>query len=83
MSEALAEQQFGDLNPRQLSSISTIAKSGEHLLSLINDLLDVSKIAAGKLELNITQVSFAELCKSSLLLVRQQAITRRSDRRRE
>jgi PAS domain S-box-containing protein len=76
MSEALEEQLFGDLNPRQLSSIATISKSGEHLLSLINDLLDVSKIAAGKLELNITQVSLAELCKSSLMLVRQQAITK-------
>jgi predicted ATPase/signal transduction histidine kinase len=73
MSEALQEEIFGTINARQLNAISTIEQSGEHLLSLINDILDVSKIAAGKLELNITQVSLPELCKSSLMLVKQQA----------
>jgi PAS domain S-box-containing protein len=73
MSEALLEQVFGTLNSRQLSSISTIEKSGEHLLSLINDILDVSKISAGKLELNIDRVSLTELCKSSLMLIKPQA----------
>jgi PAS domain S-box-containing protein len=74
MSEALQEEVYGDLNPRQLKSIATIERSGEHLLSLINDLLDVSKISAGKLELQITEVSPLELCQSSLIFVQQQAI---------
>jgi predicted ATPase/signal transduction histidine kinase len=74
MSEALQEEIFGSINPRQLNAISTIEQSGEHLLSLITDILDVSKISAGKLELQIANVSVIELCKSSLVLVKQQAI---------
>ena len=76
MSEALQEELFGTLNSRQLNAIATIEQSGQHLLSLINDILDVSKISAGKLELNIAEVSLTELCRSSLILVKQQAIDR-------
>jgi PAS domain S-box-containing protein len=73
MSEALQEEVFGNLNERQKNSIITIESSGQHLLGLINDILELSKIEAGKLELDIEQVSIVELCKSSLVFVKQQA----------
>jgi PAS domain S-box-containing protein len=76
MSEALQEEVFGALTADQLHSIATIEKSGEHLLAVINDVLDVSKISVGKLGLNITKVSLMELCKSSLIFVSQQAVTK-------
>ncbi|WP_295614020.1 PAS domain S-box protein [Chamaesiphon sp. GL140_3_metabinner_50] len=73
MSEALQDLVFGDLNSSQLNAISTIDRSGTHLLSLINDILDVSKIAAGKLTLNPSKVALSELCQSSLILIEKQA----------
>jgi PAS domain S-box-containing protein len=76
MSEALQEEVFGSLSEEQLNSISIIEKSGDHLLALINDILDVSKISVGKLELNITKVALVDLCKSSLIFVNQQAIAK-------
>ncbi len=77
MSEALQDADvFGALNHQQLQAIATIEHSGEHLLSLINDILDVSKISAGKLSLNLDRVSWRELCQSSLSLVAPQAIAK-------
>jgi PAS domain S-box-containing protein len=73
MSECLQTEIFGSLNERQLKSIGTIERSGQHLLSLINDILDVSKIAAGKLELDISKVPIPHLCNSSIAFVKQQA----------
>jgi signal transduction histidine kinase/CheY-like chemotaxis protein len=76
MSEALQEEIFGALSSQQLHAVSTIEHSGKHLLSLINDILDVSKISEGKLELEITKVSIDELCQSSLVFVKQHAIAK-------
>ena len=50
-SEMLADKTFGDLNPRQLKYANNIMTSGRHLLQLINDILDLSKVEAGRLEL--------------------------------
>jgi PAS domain S-box-containing protein len=77
MSEALEDEVFGDLNERQIKSLRTIRRSGRHLLSLINDILDVSKIEAGKLELEIVTTAVQDLCSSSLIFLKQQAFDKK------
>ena len=73
ISEGLLEQVFGELNQRQQNSLKTIQKSGQHLLELINDILDVAKIEAGMFTLELTSVSLRYLCDSSLSFVKHQA----------
>lgn len=58
-SDLLYEQVYGDLNERQLKSVGNISKSGKHLLNLINGILDLSKIEAGKMELSYKQFELA------------------------
>lgn len=70
VTETLLDQIRGPLNERQQKSVGLIEKSGRHLLALINDLLDLSRIEAGKLELHCTAVSVDDVCRSSLLFVR-------------
>jgi PAS domain S-box-containing protein len=77
MSEALQEEVFGVLNEEQQKTIAAIESSGRHLLELINDILDVAKIEAGKLELNLAATSVQELCQSSLIFIQQQALKKR------
>lgn len=69
MAEALLDEICGSLNERQKKSIATIERSGKHLLDLINDILDLAKIEAGKLDLQITLVPVNQLCTNSLNLV--------------
>lgn len=58
-SDLLYEQVYGELNEKQLRYVGNISKSGKHLLNLINDILDLSKVEAGKLELNYKQFELA------------------------
>jgi CheY-like chemotaxis protein/nitrogen-specific signal transduction histidine kinase len=73
LSEALQEQVYGPLNDKQLKTLNIIEESGRHLLALINDILDVSKIEAGKLTLQEEWISVEEICQASLRLIRQAA----------
>ena len=77
MSEALQEQVYGPLNDKQSRSLRTVEQSGRHLLSLINDILDVSKIEAGKVELEIGSVSVEAVSQASLGLIKQAAHEKR------
>ncbi|MDI9395953.1 MAG: ATP-binding protein [Euryarchaeota archaeon] len=56
-SDILLEKVFGDLNDKQLKYVNNISVSGKHLLRLINDILDLSKVEAGKMELHYSEFS--------------------------
>jgi signal transduction histidine kinase/CheY-like chemotaxis protein/PAS domain-containing protein len=73
LSEGLQDEVFGVLNERQQKSIVTIEKSGKHLLALINDILDLSKIEANKFDLELIYVSIQSLCQNSLLFIKELA----------
>jgi len=73
MTEGLQEEVFGTINDKQKKSLQTIERSGNHLLSLINDILDLAKVESGQIELDCTPTSVEYLCQSSLVFIKQQA----------
>jgi GAF domain-containing protein len=72
-SEVLGERMFGDINEKQEEYVQDILASGRHLLSLINDILDLSKIEAGRMELEVEEFDLPQAIGNALTLVRERA----------
>lgn len=70
MSEALLVPVYGELNKRQQQAVQHVRESGQHLLSIIDDILDLSKIAAGRSPLEISPTSVKQVAESSIRMVR-------------
>jgi signal transduction histidine kinase/ActR/RegA family two-component response regulator len=79
LSESLGEQVAGPLNEKQQKYLTTINESGHHLLSLINDILDLAKIEAGQITLDINKVDVNSVCQASLRMVKQLAQKKNQD----
>jgi signal transduction histidine kinase len=74
LNEGLQEEIFGELNEKQLSVLQTIECSSNHLLNLINDILDLAKIESEQIKLDYQPTSISLLCETSLTFVSQQAL---------
>jgi signal transduction histidine kinase len=72
-SEVLKERMFGDLNEKQEEYVDDVLTSGRHLLSLINDILDLSKVEAGRMEIEVAAFSLEEALEHGMSMVRERA----------
>ena len=72
-SEVLLERMFGDVNAKQEEYLRDILASGRHLLSLINDILDLAKIEAGRMELDLEDFDIAQAIDNAVVLIRERA----------
>lgn len=79
LSEAMQEEVYGSLTARQQRALTNIEESGRHLLALINDVLDVAKIEAGKLKLEVSPVPVDSLCQAAMNFVKQAAINKQQE----
>jgi signal transduction histidine kinase len=75
-SEVLGDRMFGELNDKQAEYIQDILSSGRHLLSLINDILDLSKVEAGRMELALERFDLPTTLENTLTLIRERASRR-------
>jgi signal transduction histidine kinase len=73
-SEVLHERMFGELNVKQAEYVDDILSSGRHLLSLINDILDLSKVEAGRMELDLTRFDLPTALDNALTLINERAV---------
>jgi signal transduction histidine kinase len=73
-SDVLLQKMFGELNEQQADYLSDIRSSGSHLLTLINDILDLSKIEAGRMELELAPFSLVAALNNAVILVRERAL---------
>ena len=72
-SEVLHEQMFGGLNERQVAYVRDVLEAGRHLLSLINDVLDLAKIEAGRMELELSEVVVPDVLRSAVSMLFERA----------
>jgi signal transduction histidine kinase len=72
-SQVLEKQLFGELNEKQAEYVEDILSSGNHLLSLINDVLDLSKVEAGQIELEVAPFSLREAVERGVVMIRERA----------
>jgi signal transduction histidine kinase/CBS domain-containing protein len=77
MTEGMQEEVFGIINEQQIKALQVVTSSATHLLSLINDILDVAKIESGQIQLEYSSISLNHLCSSSLTFIKQQACQKR------
>lgn len=74
LSESLGERAAGPLNEKQERYVKTISESGHHLLSLINDILDLARIESGQIVLNVSEVDLKQVCQASLRMINELAL---------
>jgi signal transduction histidine kinase len=72
--EVVVDKKFGDLNGNQQKYLSNVLQSGQHLLSLVNDILDLSKVESGTLKLEFSELNLRSLLENSLTMIKEKAI---------
>lgn len=78
-SQVLEGKHFGELNEKQCSYIKVIRESGQHLLDMINEILDLSRIESGKMKLELSQTNLRELLENSMIMIKQKCLKHRID----